>query len=86
MPELQTELPLAVKQLLDITEDTPNDYEPDWKFETTQNNANKTREETNIVTKTPVAVQQHVISETQQVIQETFRCRILKTFETIFLI
>ena len=44
MPELQTELPLAVKQLLDITEDTPNDYEPNWKFETTQNNANKTKE------------------------------------------
>ena len=68
MPELQTELPLAVKQLLDITEDTPNDYEPNWKFETTQNNANKTKEETNIVTKTPVAIQQHVCPETQQVI------------------
>ena len=68
MPELQTELPLAVKQLLDIAEDTPNANISDWKFETTQNNANKTREETNTVTKTPVAVQQHEFPETQQVI------------------
>ena len=63
-PEMQSELPLAVRQLLDITEETVTN-ETDWSPDTTKTNANKMIEETNIVTKTPVAVQQNVYPEAE---------------------
>ena len=63
-PEMQSELPLAVRQLLDITEETVTN-ETDWSPDTTKTNANKIIEETNIVTKTPVAVQQNTYPEAE---------------------
>ena len=63
-PEMQSELPLAVRQLLDITEETAEN-ELDWKLKTPKTNANTILEETNVVTKTPVAVQEHVYPETE---------------------
>ena len=63
-PEMQSELPLAVRQLLDITEETVVN-ETNWSPDTTKTNANKIIEETNIVTKTPVAVQQNSYPEAE---------------------
>ena len=63
-PEMQPELPLAVRQLLDITEETLENVQ-DWNPDKSKTNANKLLEETNIVTKIPVAVQQHDYPETE---------------------
>ena len=61
---MQSELPLAVRQLLNITEET-TEHDSDLKVETPNTCANTLLEETNIVTKTPVAVQQHSYPETE---------------------
>ena len=61
-PEMQSELPLAVRQLLDITEETADNV-TDWS--TAKTNANTLLQETNIVTKTPVAVHQHTYPEAE---------------------
>ena len=63
-PEMQSELPLAVRQLLDISEETV-DSVTDWSPEKAKTNANTLLEETNIVSKTPVAVQQHSYPEAE---------------------
>ena len=63
-PETQPELPLAVRQLLDITEETLENVQ-DWSPDTSKTNANKLLEETNIVTKIPVAVQKYDYPETE---------------------
>ena len=62
MPEMHSELPLAVKQLLDIHEQ-PSEYETtDWK-DKPSSFANKSLEERNILTKTPVVIQHFVEQE-----------------------
>lgn len=63
-PEMQSELPLAVRQLLNITEET-TEHQSDLRVETPNNFANTLLEETHVVTKTPVAVQQHSYPETE---------------------
>jgi hypothetical protein len=63
-PEMQSELPLAVRQLLNITEET-TENEVDLSVETPNTCANTLLEETHVVTKTPVAVQQHSYPETE---------------------
>ena len=63
-PEMQSELPLAVRQLLDITEETVDNV-TDWSPDTAKTNANTLLQETNIVTKTPVAVHQHTYPEAE---------------------
>ena len=63
-PEMQSELPLAVRQLLDITEETLEKVN-DWSPDAPKTNTNKLIEDVNIVTKTPVAVQQHVYPEAE---------------------
>ena len=59
---MHSELPLAVKQLLNITEQT-SENEPDWRLKTPTTIANTSVEDGNIITKTPVAIQQHVDTE-----------------------
>ena len=63
-PEMQSELPLAVRQLLDITEETVDNV-TDWSPDKAKTNANTLLQETNIVTKTPVAVHQHTYPEAE---------------------
>ena len=58
MPELHSELPLAVKQLLDINEPS-SEYETDWKH-TTPSFAERSFEERNLFTKTPVIIHDSV--------------------------
>ena len=67
MPEMQSELPLAVRQLLNISEETTKN-EVDLRVET----PNTILEETNVVTNTPVAVQEHSYPETE--VGYTFAC------------
>ena len=59
---MHSELPLAVKQLLNITEQT-SENESDWRLKTPTTIANTSFEEADIITKNPVAIQQHVESE-----------------------
>ena len=61
MPEMHSELPLAVKQLLDINEPS-SEYETDWK-NTTPSFADRSFEERNLFTKTPVVVHDSVKQE-----------------------
>ena len=63
-PELQSELPLAVRQLLDITEETIEKVN-DWSPDASKTNNKTLIEDVNIVTKTPVAVQQHDYPEAE---------------------
>ena len=58
-------MPLAVKQLLDINEDTIEN-ESDWRYDSPKTNANAVFEESNLETKSPfVAVQQLVYPENE---------------------
>ena len=63
-PEMQSELPLAVRQLLNITEET-TENQVDMRLDIPNTNANTLVEETHVVNKTPVAVQQHSCPETE---------------------
>ena len=70
-PEMQSELPLAVRQLLNITEET-TENQVDMRREIPNTCANTLVEETHVVNKTPVAVQQHSCPETE--VGYTFAC------------
>ena len=63
-PEMPSELPLAVRQLLDITEETIEKVN-DWSPDASKTNTNTLIQDVNIVTKTPVAVQQHDYPEAE---------------------
>ena len=63
-PEMHSELPLAVRQLLDITEETIEKVN-DWSPDASKANTNTLIDDVNIVTKTPVAVQQHDYPEAE---------------------